>query len=173
MKGRYRVGTHSLDGVTRITDTEPRWLDDKEMRAWRAYIVGSQMLSYRLHRELQDNHGLALADYEILVRLSEQPGARMRMSVLAGEMASSKSRLSHQVTRMEQAGLVIRTECPSDGRGVFAELTDKGAEVLNTAAPTHLDGVRTHLIDLITDEEQAVLASVFERVDEHLRGQRN
>ncbi|MFB9906372.1 MarR family winged helix-turn-helix transcriptional regulator [Allokutzneria oryzae] len=143
------------------------------MRAWRAYIVGSQMLSYRLHRELQDNHGLALGDYEILVRLSEQPGLRMRMSVLAGELASSKSRLSHQISRMEQADLVTRTECPSDGRGVFAELTEKGMAVLRAAAPTHLDGVRTHLIDLISDEEQAVLARVFERVDDHLRGQRN
>ncbi|GGM58308.1 MarR family transcriptional regulator [Longimycelium tulufanense] len=139
------------------------------MRAWRAYIVGSQMLEYRLHRDLAEEHDLALADYEILVRLSEQPEHRMRMSQLASEVASSKSRVSHQVARLESAGLVRRSECPSDGRGVFAHLTEQGWELLQAAAPTHLDGVRAHLIDLLDDEERAMLTRIFERVTNHLR----
>ncbi|MGO1055749.1 MarR family winged helix-turn-helix transcriptional regulator [Crossiella sp. CA198] len=140
------------------------------MRAWRTYIIGSQLLAYQLNRELQDKHGLTLADYEILVRLSEQPEHRMRMSQLAGDVASSKSRLSHQITRLDRAGLVTRTECPSDGRGVFAQLTESGMDRLRTAAPTHVDGVRDHLIDLLTPTEQATLARVFEKVQSHLHG---
>jgi DNA-binding MarR family transcriptional regulator len=147
---------------------EPRWLTEAEQRSWRAYVVGSERLRQRLNTELQDTHNLPLADYEVLVRLSEQDGHRMRMTQLADEVAQSKSRLSHQISRLEQAGLVRRTHCPNDARGILAELTDHGMTQLRQAAPTHVDGVRDHLIDLITAEERAVLATVFERVQKHL-----
>ncbi|WP_346072305.1 MarR family winged helix-turn-helix transcriptional regulator [Saccharopolyspora thermophila] len=146
------------------------WLDDCEMASWRAYIVGSALLEYRLNRELQQAHGLSLADYEILVRLSERPNRQMRMSELAKDIAHSKSRISHQIRRMESAGLVRRDDCPSDGRGVLAVLTDTGMAKLREAAPTHVAGVRAHMIDLLAPEEQKVLARVFERLTDHLRG---
>jgi DNA-binding MarR family transcriptional regulator len=151
------------------SEQEPRWLDEGEMRAWRTYVNGSSMLMDRLHRELQDTHGVSLADYEILVRLSEQPNRRMRMTQLAEDVASSKSRVSHQVARMEKAGLVSRRECTEDGRGVLAELTPAGMTQLIAAAPTHLRGVREHIVDLLTPEEGEVLAKVFDRVMTHLR----
>lgn len=148
---------------------QTRWLDDEEMRAWRGFIVGSELLLYRLHRELQDAHGLSLADYEILVRLSEQPDFRMRMTVLAAEVASSKSRVSHQVARLERANLVKREDCLNDGRGVLAVLTEHGYEILRTAAPTHLRGVREHFVDLLTHTERSTLAEIFDRVASRLR----
>jgi DNA-binding MarR family transcriptional regulator len=139
------------------------------MAAWRAYIVGSALLEHRLNRELQTSHGLSIADYEILVRLSEHPEHRLRMSDLASHVAHSKSRISHQIRRLEADDLVRRVECPSDGRGVFAVLTEAGADRLRAAAPTHVAGVREHIVDLLEPEEQQVLASVFERVIAHLR----
>jgi DNA-binding MarR family transcriptional regulator len=148
-----------------------RWLDDREVRAWRAYVVGKALLESRLHRDLQEEHQLALADYELLVRLAEAPGGQARMSALAEQVASSKSRVSHQIGRLEKAGLVRREECPSDGRGVIAVLTSHGQAVIRNAAPTHVRSVRDNLVDLLTDEERAVLAEVFERVITHLRGQ--
>lgn len=138
------------------------------MRAWRAYIIGTELMRQQLHRELQDAHGLTILDYEVLVQLSEHEGRQMRMTALAGRVASSKSRLSHQIARMEKAGLVRRLDCPDDARGVIAELTDKGLHTLTTAAPTHVAGVRRHLIDLLTPAEQATLATIFERVLTHL-----
>jgi DNA-binding MarR family transcriptional regulator len=148
-----------------------RWLNAKEMRAWRAYVVGKALLDSQLNRDLQEEHQLVLADYELLVRLSEAPGGQVRMSTLAEQVASSKSRISHQVGRMEKAGLVRRQECPGDRRGVFAVLTNHGQEVLRSAAPTHVRGVRDNLIDLLSEQERLVLAEVFERVMSHLRGQ--
>ncbi|HEV2777914.1 MAG TPA: MarR family transcriptional regulator [Actinophytocola sp.] len=138
------------------------------MRAWRAYIMGTELMRQQLHRELQEAHGMTIADYEVLVQLSERDGRRMRMSQLAGRVASSKSRLSHQISRMEKAGLVRRVECLDDARGVMAELTEKGMARLRAAAPTHVAGVREHLIDLLSGEEQAILATMFERVLKHL-----
>jgi DNA-binding MarR family transcriptional regulator len=150
---------------------EPGWLNDEEMRAWRAYVVATHLLDAQLNRELQDEHELALADYELLVRLSEAPCGQERMSTLAEQVASSKSRVSHQIGRMEKAGLVRRQECPADRRGVFAVLTSHGWNVLRKAAPTHVRGVRDHLVDLLSVEERLALAGIFERVADHLRGQ--
>ena len=150
---------------------EPGWLNDEEMRAWRAYVVATHLLDAQLNRELHDEHELALADYELLVRLSEAPCGQERMSTLAEQVASSKSRVSHQIGRMEKAGLVRRQECPADRRGVFAVLTSHGWNVLRKAAPTHVRGVRDHLVDLLSVEERLVLAGIFERVADHLRGQ--
>lgn len=150
------------------TAGEPHWLDDGEMRAWRAYVIASELLRKQLNRELQERHGLALADYEVLVRLSDQDGGRMRMAHLAGEVASSKSRLSHQIGRMETAGLVQRVECGDDARGVFAEITDAGRARLSETAPTHVAGVRAHLVDLLKPSDQVALAEIFERVLDHM-----
>ncbi|GAA0533425.1 DNA-binding MarR family transcriptional regulator [Saccharopolyspora erythraea NRRL 2338] len=152
-----------------MSDAEVSWLDGREMAAWRSYIVGSALLEHRLNRELQAAHGLSIADYEILVRLSERPGMRMRMSELATEVAHSKSRISHQIRRLEAAELVRREDCPSDGRGVFAMLTEAGERRLREAAPTHVAGVRDHMIDQIDPEDQEVLAKVFGKLTARLR----
>jgi len=148
--------------------SEVRWLIESEMSAWRSYIVATLRLRQRLHRELAEAHNISLTDYEVLVCLQMAEGKRMRMSELANTMGSTKSRLSHQIARMEAAGLARRAPDSDDKRGVVAELTPGGEALLVQAAPTHVGGVRTHLIDLLTPEEQAVLAKVFSRVDEHL-----
>jgi DNA-binding MarR family transcriptional regulator len=144
------------------------WLSETEMRAWRSYIVATLRLRQRLHRELADRHDVSLADYEVLVVVSMTEDKRMRMTDLAEELGSTKSRLSHQVGRMESAGVLRRVADPEDKRGVVAELTGKGAAVLERAAPTHVEGVRAHLIDLLSADEQQTLGEAFNRVLEHL-----
>ncbi|MEV7093199.1 MarR family transcriptional regulator [Amycolatopsis sp. NPDC051045] len=145
-----------------------RWLNEAEMAAWRSYIVATLLLRQRLHRELSERHEVSLTDYEVLVCLQFQPDHRMRMSELAFRMGSTKSRLSHQVGRLEVAGLVRRARDPEDKRGVITELTEEGLALLEKAAPTHVEGVREHLIDLLSPEEQATIAAAFERVQAHL-----
>lgn len=145
-----------------------RWLDEAESDAWRSYIVATLRLRQRLHRELADRHDVSLTDYEVLVCLEIQPERRMRMSELAVLMGSTKSRLSHQVGRLEDAGMVRRVRDPEDKRGVITELTEDGVRLLESAAPTHVEGVREHLIDLLSPEEQATIASAFGRVLDHL-----
>ena len=145
-----------------------RWLSEPEMAAWRAYIVATLKLRQRLHRELTDGRGVSLTDYELLVVLNTTEDGRMRMSELAGWLGSTKSRLSHQVGRMEAAGFVRRVADPGDKRGVVVELTPAGTAMLESAAPTHVAGVREHLIDLLSPEEQRVMAEAFSRVLAHL-----
>jgi DNA-binding MarR family transcriptional regulator len=144
-----------------------RWLSETEATAWRSYIVATLRLRQRLHRELVDQHDVTLTDYEVLVCV-QAAGNRLRMSDLATMLGSTKSRLSHQIGRMETAGIVRRVRDPEDKRGVVAELTDAGQSLLEQAAPKHVEGVREHLIDLLTPEEQLVIGQAFTRVHEHL-----
>jgi len=132
-----------------------RWLSGVEQRYWRSWIAANLLLRDRLSRDLQEDTGLSLPDYEILVRLSESPERRMRMSELAEMTLSSRSRLSHQIDRMQKDGYIDRQACAQDRRGYFAVLTDVGYETLVAAAPTHVESVRQRIVDVLTPEEFA------------------
>ncbi|MEV4918705.1 MarR family transcriptional regulator [Streptomyces tirandamycinicus] len=153
------------------TETATRWLSDTEQCAWRTYLDVNRLLAYQMEKDLQP-FGLTINDYEILVNLSESPERRMRMSDLAAATLQSKSRLSHQITRMENAGLVRRENCESDRRGLYAVLTDQGMETMQKVAPHHVESVRQHFIDLLSPEALADLHESLKPVAEHLRGRR-
>ena len=146
-----------------------RWLDEREARAWRGFVHMSELLRAQLGRDLQCATGLSDADYSILVMLSEEESRAMRMTDLASALVWSKSRLSHQVSRMEERGLVERTNCPSDARGSFAKLTDAGFDRITRAAPSHLASLRGHLIDRLSGEQLDALADISETIVSHLR----
>ncbi len=148
--------------------SEPRWLNDEEQATWRAYLRATHLLRVQLERELQADSGLSHSDYEILVQLSEAPDRRLRMSDLASFTQSSRSRLSHAVARLEQAGWVTRASCPTDKRGAFAVLTDTGFATLAAAAPVHVEGVRTHLFDQLNAEQVRQLRRMSDAVADHL-----
>ncbi len=149
---------------------DAQWLSAAEQQAWRAWIAASLLLHERLGREMQEQHGLSFADYEILVQLSEHPDRRMRMSELAERTLSSRSRLTHQVARMEQAGLVTRQRCDDDKRGTYAALTDHGWHAIVAAAPDHVASVRRHLIDPLGARRFADLGQISGVIVEHLEG---
>lgn len=144
------------------------WLNEAEARAWRAFIDADYRLMDTLNRDLHTREGLTLAEYRILVRLSEAPDGSLRMSLLADGVLSSRSRLTHQIRRMQEQGLVVRDTCDEDGRGVLAVITDDGRARLAAAAPSHVAAVRRCLIDLLTADELATMAEVFEKVDRQL-----
>lgn len=148
--------------------TATRWLSAPEMRAWRAFVIGSTRLQEAFDRDLAD-HGLSMADYEVLAHLSEAPDRRLRMSELADISLISRSRLSHRMKVLEAAGWVTREMCIDDRRGFFAVMTDAGWEKIVAAAPDHVRSVRRHLIDVLTPEELEVIAGAFERVVAGLR----
>ena len=150
------------------TENGARWLTEEEQLAWRTHLEVSKLLTYQLERDLQP-FGLTFHDYEVLVNLSEADDHRMRMSDLARATLQSKSRLSHQITRMENAGLVRRENCESDRRGLYTVLTDHGWETMKRVAPHHVAAVREHFIDLLSPEELAALRGFLTPVAQHLR----
>ena len=147
---------------------EPKWLNPREMKAWRSYIIASRRLLEALESDL-DGHDLSMPDYEVLAQLSDARDRRMRMSELAEIAMISKSRLSHRMKVMEKSGWVRREVCPEDKRGSFAVMTEKGWRAIVKAAPDHVASVRNRFVDNLTSKEQEELAKIFDRVTIKLR----
>ncbi|MCA0144287.1 MarR family winged helix-turn-helix transcriptional regulator [Blastococcus sp. LR1] len=147
---------------------EPRWLDAEEQKAWRAWLYSAQLLQDRLDRDLTQRTGISHAYYEILVALSETPERMMRMSELADRCLSSRSRLSHAVSRLEERGWVRRQVCAEDGRGQLAVLTEEGFAALEGAAPVHVEGVRRELFDQLSPEQIENMRDFGETLLRHL-----
>lgn len=154
------------------TRTETPWLDQEQLRVWRAFLGGITVLMDQLDRDLRTQHDLSMGEYEILVRLSEAPNRSIRMAELAAAVSHSRSRVTHTISRLERDGIVRRDTCADDGRGVSAVLTDHGFSVLEQAAHTHVRGVNDYLIENATPEEFSALGHIMERVITTLHGQR-
>jgi DNA-binding MarR family transcriptional regulator len=134
------------------------WLSTDEQETWRTYLRMSSLLPAALNRQLQQDCGLTLPEYEVLVQLSEADGRRLRPFQICEGLNWEQSRLSHQLTRMERRGLVLRRECEADGRGAFIELTAAGADAISAAAPQHVATVRSLVFDRLSDEQRAAFA---------------
>lgn len=141
-----------------------RWLDEREAHLWRTWLRVNQELPGVLAELLNQDSGLSAADYAVLVPLSESPDGMVRARDLGREIFWDRSRLSHQVRRMEGRGLVAREECEADARGAMIRLTPKGRAAIQAAAPGHVAATRQHFFDLVSDKEIDVLTKVFERV---------
>lgn len=148
--------------------TEPNWLDDHEQQAWRGYQSMRAQLDARLRADLVRTTGLSDADYAILVFLSEAEDERLRARELAVGLQWEKSRLSHQISRMEKRGLVTRADCPTDARGAFVVLTDQGRSAIEAAAPLHVDAVRRYIIDGLTPAHLDALIEIAAIVEARL-----
>ncbi|GAA0277466.1 MarR family transcriptional regulator [Actinomadura nitritigenes] len=150
---------------------EQRWLTDGEQRAWQAYRRMFLLLNARLSRDLAKD-GLSDPDYDVLSNLGASPDRRRRVSELADRMLWSTSRLSHQITRMQRRGLVVREECATDGRGAVVALTDAGMRTLEDAAVHHVESVRAYFIDLLTPAQLDAFTEIGEAVVRNLGGDR-
>lgn len=145
-------------------EPEPRWLDDTEQRAWRAFLRAATNVDETLDRQLQRDAGMPHAYYQVLAMLSEAPQRTLRMSQLAEVTTSSASRLSHAVARLEEKGWVRREKHPTDRRGALAVLTDEGWAALVAAAPGHVAAVREAVFDRLDPDQVAQLLAISERI---------
>jgi len=155
---------HSNGGGITVDEDEVRWLDEREQRAWRGLMNLQAQLGAHLRRSLVRDSGLSDADYEVLVHLSEAPDDRLRIFELVRALQWEKSRLSHQLRRMEQRGLLERSECPTDGRGAFVSLTPEGRASIVAAAPRHVAEVRRHFVDVLTPDQLDAMAEISDAV---------
>jgi DNA-binding MarR family transcriptional regulator len=157
-----------IHSMSQAPPTTPRWLDAREQMAWRAYLDMNAKLTARLNREMQNASNISIADFSVLVQLSEHAGARMRVLELARAVGWEKSRLSHQLTRMQQRGLIERSNCSEDRRGAFIVLTDQGRSTIEDAAPRHVESVRRYLFDQLSAEQVEALGVISAAVVESL-----
>jgi DNA-binding MarR family transcriptional regulator len=147
------------------TSSRSSWLDAEEQEVWRTLLQVHLRVMARLDDDLQQARGIGLADYDVLVQLSEAPDRSLRMAELAGLIQLSPSGLTRRIDSLVRRGLVAREACSSDGRGSFAVLTEKGIEMLQEAAPTHVAGVRSYVFDTLDRASLAGLADSLARIN--------
>ena len=141
------------------------WLSEEQQRVWRSFLLANVHINEYLEAALRA-FDLSLAEYELLVRLSESPGHTIRMGELAASVGHSRSRLTHTVKRMENAGWIVRSACDSDGRGVQAAMTPAGFALLKRAAPAHVDSVREVLVDVVDPADFEALGRAMNAVNQ-------
>ena len=145
-----------------------RWLTEEEQRAWRGLLRMTAQLNARANRLLQEEYGISLADYEVLVALSEAPEGQLRVFEVADALAWEQSRVSHQLARMQRRGLITREGCATDARGAFAVLTTAGRAAIERAAPAHVEQVRQLVFDELSHEQVSALTEITTRVLDRL-----
>lgn len=146
--------------------TKPLWLDEREDRLWRTFLQMQRTLDRAIDRQLT-GAGLSRADYDLLAPLSEAPEEGTRARDLGRRIGWDRSRLSHQLRRMEQRGLITRHDCSTDARATMVKLTAAGRSAVEAVAPGHVETVRRHLVDLLDPAEIDTLTAIFERVRDH------
>jgi DNA-binding MarR family transcriptional regulator len=143
---------------------EPRWLGEREQRAWRSFVTMQDGISEYIERQLRSHSGMSSADYEVLAHLSEAPEGPMRSNVLGQLLRWEKGRLSQHLTRMQHRGLIRRERCPTDQRGAVVSITDRGRALIEQTAPLHAADIRNVLIDHLTPAQLDLLTELGDQV---------
>ena len=139
-------------------------LSRREIAAWRGLLRTHARVLAALDAELEQTHGLAVPEYEVLLVLSESGDKHLRMSELADAALLTRSGMTRLVDRLERQGLVRRERCAADGRGTYAVITDEGRERFAAARPTHIAGVRRLFLDPLKKKDQRALGEAFDTV---------
>lgn len=144
--------------------SEPRWLTPHQADVWAKYRRLRRELQRAQDQQLQQDSGLSAADYALLAPLSESVDGVLRARDLGAEVGWERSRLSHQISRMEKRGLVTREACADDARGSMVRLTEKGREAIDAAAPKHAEYVRKLVFDPLTSDEAHLFGDLMDRI---------
>ena len=139
-------------------------LEGQRLATWTRFLKAHSAISRRLERDLADEHGLTLSDYDVLVQLSLAPGRSLRPVELARAVLLTRSGITRLVQGLEGAGLVERVDCPDDARGYLVGLTPAGLELIRSARETHLEGVAKLFSDRYSNDETAQLMALLERL---------
>ena len=141
-----------------------RELTPEQFAAWSGFLLGHAQIVRALDAELEEEHGLPLTSYDVLIQLSLAPDRRLRMFELADAVVLSRSGLTRLVDRLERDGLVERERGEVDPRQMYARLTGRGLAVLADATPTHVAGVKERFLERLSDEQTKQLASIWPAV---------
>ena len=139
-------------------------LDEREREVWRAFLMMRRQLELTLERRLQADAGISNADYDILISLFSDKDKRLRAGHIGDLLGWEKSRVSHQLSRMSERGLIERERAAGDARGVWVTLTADGSRAVLAATRDRSEAVREHFFDVVSPEEQQAILDVSHRV---------
>jgi DNA-binding MarR family transcriptional regulator len=149
------------------TESPNSLLAPHELAAWRGMLEAHARATRQLDAQMHVEHGLPLSAYEVLMFLADAPDHRMRMSEIAEGVLLSRSGCTRLVDRLVEHGYVTRSAATSDGRGLYAELTDAGLAKVTPARATHHEGIRSFFLDHLTVTDQIALGDIWTRFHSH------
>jgi DNA-binding MarR family transcriptional regulator len=149
---------------------EPRTLDPEEWELWHAWTQAQRLLTLELDRGLQREFGISKSEFSVLVTLHQTPDGRLRVSELVESLGWEKSRVSHQLTRMEGRDLVTRTDSETSGRRTSIGLTAKGRSAAQNAILGHAGNIRRYFFDALTAEQTAAIRAWSEQIVDRIPG---
>ncbi|XVU22354.1 MarR family winged helix-turn-helix transcriptional regulator [Actinoplanes sp. CA-054009] len=136
---------------------EPRTLEPEQWELWHLWMQAHRLLGRELDQDLQRRYGISKAEFSVLVSLHRAPGGRLRVGELAESLAWEKSRVAHQLTRMENRELVTRTDHETNGRRAAIGLTAQGRRAVEEALLGHADNIRRYFFDTLAPGEAAAI----------------
>jgi MarR family transcriptional regulator, 2-MHQ and catechol-resistance regulon repressor len=139
-------------------------IDDDRIRLMGLIVRTHRRLTDSLGRELEQNVGIPLVFFDVLIHVGGAPESRLTMSKLSADVALTTGGVTRLVDRMVEAGLVARENCPNDRRSIYVVLTPVGRDVLERAVAEHIDGIDRHLIAHLGDRERAALEATLGKV---------
>lgn len=154
--------------IVAMSNASGGWLSGDQQRVWRRWLSTHVDINSATARQLAADNELSLPEYQVMVVLSEAEDRRMRMAALADSIRWDRSRLTHQINRMEKRGLVAKMVCSEDRRGAYVTLTDEGFATIRAAAPGHVEQVRSVFFEALSADEVAALGSILDKLHAHL-----
>lgn len=148
-----------------------RHLAPDDLFTWTRFWDAARLIESIIARNLADEHGMTVSDYEVLVRLDGNGGA-MRLRGLAEQCVSSKSKLTHTLDRLEQRRWIERRTADTDRRGVIAHLLPAGTQTLADVSAGHALLIEDHILAQWTDRERHVVGDAMAKAAEHMRKHR-
>ncbi|MCO5314865.1 MAG: MarR family transcriptional regulator [Solirubrobacterales bacterium] len=150
--------------MTTKAKTETGPFTERELAAWRGLLEVHAAVTRELDAQMHAAHGMSLSTYEVLMFLADAPERRLRMAEISDRALLSRSGCTRLVDRLVDLGYVSRCSAESDGRGLYAQLTESGASALAAARKTHRQGVRERYLDRLTAADQRELAGIWTRL---------
>ena len=139
-------------------------IQDDRLHLMGLIVRSHRLLTDRLGRQLEEEAGIPLVFFDVLINIGAAPEGRMTMSRLSTDIALTTGGVTRLVDRMVEAGLVERQACPSDRRVIHVILTPEGRDTLNRAIATHIEGIDRHLIAHLDDKDRAALATALTKI---------
>jgi DNA-binding MarR family transcriptional regulator len=144
-------------------------MKDLDSKSWRAFHkIGTSLLPH-LGRQVTNHSGISGAEYVVLVALSELSAPSVNLNRLATGLGWEISRMSHQVSRMDEAGLVKKTKNLEDSRCFDVSITAKGRNIAEAAIPLQSKEINHCFSEVLTQAQMKALIEISEAISTHMK----
>jgi DNA-binding MarR family transcriptional regulator len=132
-------------------------IDDDRLQLFDRLIAAQQRIAGQLDRELTERLELSIVWFYALEHLGRAPNAELALSDLSSKCGLSLAGGSRLAARLEATNYITRTRSTEDKRVWFAQLTDEGARILNSAVAIAVELIDREMFEPLSSSERWLL----------------